>query len=93
MQRTLLVIGLAVASAVFAQGCAKSSVPAPFRLGMPIVSDAALATEDADQLLPENLPGTRPELRHIASNKVLGAMAFQKTTGRAIDPDRLTGRQ
>jgi hypothetical protein len=30
-------------------------------------------------------------LRHIQSNKVLGAMAFQKVTGQAVDPDSLLG--
>jgi hypothetical protein len=93
MQRTCLVIGLAVASSFITQGCAKSSAPAPFRLGMPIVADAALANEETNSLPPNSQSDTRPELRHIASNKVLGAMAFQKTTGRAVDPDRLTGGQ
>lgn len=27
--------------------------------------------------------------RHVGSNKVLGAMAFQKVTGRSVDPQRL----
>lgn len=28
-------------------------------------------------------------LRHVQSNKVLGAMAFQRMTGRTVDPDSL----
>lgn len=31
-------------------------------------------------------------LRHVQSNKVLGAMAFQKVTGRTVDPESLVGR-
>ena len=38
-----------------------------------------------------------PELKHssavskVKSNKILGAMAFQRATGRPVDPSRLTG--
>jgi len=31
-------------------------------------------------------------LRHVQSNKVLSAMAFQKVTGRTVDPESLIGR-
>ncbi len=31
-------------------------------------------------------------LRHVQSNKVLSAMAFQKVTGRTVDPESLVGR-
>lgn len=30
-------------------------------------------------------------VRHVSSNRVLGAMAFQKVTGAEIDPSTLTG--
>lgn len=33
-----------------------------------------------------------PALRHVQSNKVLSAMAFQKVTGRTVDPESLVGR-
>ncbi len=80
---------LALMIALLAQGCAKSSAPAPLHLGMPLISQAAMA--DENQVADTQEP--RPELRHVTSNKVLGAMAFQKTTGRAVDPGRLTGGQ
>jgi hypothetical protein len=82
---------LAIVTALLAQGCAKSSAPGSFHLGMPMVSQAALADEDQVADTSEQRPELRPELRHVTSNKVLGAMAFQKTTGRTVDPDRLTG--
>ena len=33
-----------------------------------------------------------PALRHVQSNKVLSAMAFQTVTGRTVDPESLVGR-
>jgi hypothetical protein len=90
MQRISL-ISLAIASSLMAQGCAKSSSPAPSHLGMSLFSEAALADEDQVAETAEARSQPRPELRHVTSNKVLGAMAFQKTTGRAVDPGRLTG--
>jgi len=30
-------------------------------------------------------------LRHVNTNRVLGAMAYQKVTGRSVDPARLIG--
>lgn len=76
---------LVIATATL-QGCAKSAEQSPFHLGLPIVSDseAGEAALDAPQ-------GQQPGLRHVASNKVLGAMAFQKITGRTVDPQRLQG--
>jgi hypothetical protein len=58
-------------------------------LGLPVVSES----EAADALTAPHMtrPELHPELRHVASNKVLGAMAFQKTTGRTVDPARLQG--
>lgn len=68
------------------QGCAKSAEQSPFHLGLPIVSDSEAG--EAEVATPQ---GQQPGLRHIASNKVLGAMAFQKITGRTVDPQRLQG--
>lgn len=87
MQRIPLLIGLAIALPISLVGCAKSSAPSAFHLGMPIMAEAAVASEDMSALPVEE----HPELRHVTSNKVLGAMAFQKTTGRTVDPQRLTG--
>lgn len=74
---------LACAAAALAlQGCAAASSPEPSFLGAFV--------SGTDQ--PEAPKGTPSEsLDHVQSNKVLGAMAFQKVTGRTVDPERLTG--
>ena len=90
MTRLHLLAGLAALLAVPLQGCARSNATAPSYLGFPVAS-ALLDDDDAVEPVPSNAP--RPELRHVASNKVLGAMAFQRTTGRAVDPERLQGRR
>jgi hypothetical protein len=87
MQRIPILIGVVIGLPVSLLGCAKSSAPSAFRLGMPIMAEAAVASEDLNAQTVEE----HPELRHVTSNKVLGAMAFQKTTGRTVDPQRLTG--
>lgn len=41
-----------------------------------------------------NEPGAAtqpPAIGKVKSNKVLGAMAFQRVTGRPVDPSRLSG--
>lgn len=80
MKRVLVVAGLALSL----QACARAE-PGPSFLGMLQASDEAVAGE------PTGSADVHPELRHVDSNKVLGAMAFQKTTGRTIDPSRLQG--
>lgn len=76
---------MACAAAVLAlQGCAAGTDPSPSFLG-------ALVLEDEDTKAPAP-NGTPPEaLDHVQSNKVLGAMAYQKVTGRTVAPERLTG--
>lgn len=80
MKRIILLACISVAL----QACARSEGATPFQLGGPIVAEDgdAAAAPAAEQ---------RPALRHVTSNKVLGAMSFQKTTGRAVDPSRLQG--
>jgi hypothetical protein len=87
MQQIPVLIGLLIGLPLSLLGCAKSSAPSAFRLGMPVMAEAAVANEDMSALPVDE----HPELRHVTSNKVLGAMAFQKTTGRTVDPQRLTG--
>lgn len=61
-------------------GCANTVDSTPSYLGFaPTTADAA------------SLPAEPPAdgVRHVSSNKVLGAMAFQKVTGRPVDPRRL----
>jgi hypothetical protein len=82
MKRFIFIAFAAAAS----QGCAKTSEHSPFHLGLPIVSESEAGEAELDA--PQ---GQQPGLRHVASNKVLGAMAFQKITGRTVDPQRLQG--
>ena len=63
--------------------CANAVETGPSFLGF----GAAIADE-ADET-PEATPS--PAMRNVKSNKVLGAMAFQRVTGRPVDPARLTG--
>lgn len=81
MKRVILAASLAVAL----QACAPVGDTAPSYLGM-LSADGE--SGDADTRATQK-GETLPELRHVGSNKVLGAMAFQKTTGRAVDPSRL----
>ena len=78
MVRIILIAGLALSL----QACARSSDNEPSFLGAALLGDDAEAAARAP-----NEP--HPELRHIGSNKVLGAMAFQKVTGQPVDPSRL----
>ena len=81
-------VGLLALLAMTLQACANNSGSAPSYLGV-----SAEAYESDDDVAPVKDPTEHPELRHVASNKVLGAMAFHKTTGRTVDPSRLLGRQ
>lgn len=77
MVRIILIAGLALTL----QACARGNDNDPSFLG------AALLGDEAEAASVQN--GPHPELRHIGSNKVLGAMAFQKVTGQPVDPSRL----
>ena len=90
MKRVIVIACLAASL----QACARADTGPSF-LGMatagadgmtPVGDEAAKGTA-----APGDQPNIRPELRHVGSNKVLGAMAFQKVTGRAVDPSRLDG--
>lgn len=71
---------------VILSGCAPGNGFSPSFLGASELIDDAYADEDAGANVAD------PAMRYVTSNKVLGAMAFQKVTGRTVDPDRLTGR-
>jgi hypothetical protein len=82
MRRVILLAWTTVAL----QACAKAPDAGFSHLGLPVVSEGEIPGEgDVVQKSPP------PELDHVVSNKVLGAMAFQKTTGRTVDPSRLQG--
>jgi hypothetical protein len=75
---------VAAAGILALAGCAQEGAR-PSYLGL---SD--LASGSAAVRQQPNVTDDAPEaLRHIQSNKVLGAMAFQKITGRTVDPDSL----
>jgi hypothetical protein len=76
---------LAIASLIALGGCAQNGVSSPSYLGL---SDLASEAEAASS---KTITGTPPKaLRDVPSNKVLGAMAFQRVTGRSVDPESLS---
>ncbi len=79
---------LAAAGFLALAGCAQDSGPHPAYLGL---SDIA-GNDAAASSTPASSDETSEALRHIQSNRVLGAMAFQKVTGQTVDPDSLIGR-
>lgn len=84
MQSRLFCRSLAVASLIALTGCAQESLQ-PSYLGLRDLSSDAMAAQATDET---EMPDA---LRHVQSNKVLGAMAFQRVTGRTVDPSRLGG--
>jgi len=78
----------ATAAALLLTACANVDSP-PSYLGMAtssIASQADTAGGPEDSQTPE-------AVRHVTSNKVLGALAFQKITGAKIDPTTLVGHR
>jgi hypothetical protein len=79
--------GLAAAAVFMLAGCAQDG-PRPAYLGLSdLTGDANAATG------PSEADDSPAVLRHIQSNRVLGAMAFQKVTGQTVDPDSLIGHE
>ena len=85
MRRHLAIVAL-TGLGLLLQGCANAGYTNPSYLGF------AAAGEDEDEDGHPVPAATAPPqaARHVSSNKVLGAMAFQKVTGRAVDPERLS---
>lgn len=82
MVHAIVCRSLAAAGLLALAGCAQERVR-PAYLGLSDIADvdAPNKSHTADEV---------PEvLRHIQSNKVLGAMAFERITGRTVDPDSL----
>lgn len=71
----------AVVTAVAVSGCAQQD-----HLATPAF--AGLSDVPSQQ---NAQPAVDPALQYVNSNKVLGAMAYHKVTGRRIDPSRLVG--
>lgn len=84
VRRSLALVGL-----MGLAGCAQEGAPHPSYIGLSDLS--------ASSAVAAPMPSTENEqseaLRHIQSNKVLSAMAFQKVTGQMVDPDSLSGRE
>jgi hypothetical protein len=79
---------LAAAGFLALAGCAQDNGSHPAYLGLSDLTGIGLGAGPAAAEGDE----TSEALRHVQSNKVLGAMAFQKVTGQTIDPDSLIGR-
>lgn len=81
MTRVLAAIGLTLALSA----CA-NVIEQPSYLGM------ATSSIDTGARAHAAAPAATPEaIRHVSSNKVLGAMAFKKVTGADVDPRTLSG--
>lgn len=85
MKQTFVCRTLALASFMALAGCAQDSATRPSYIGLMDLTagDASAQTISTEQ--PSDAT------RYVQSNKVLGAMAFQRITGRTVDPERLSG--
>lgn len=87
MAQTVVCRSFAAAGFLLLAGCAQQGSH-PAYIGLSDLS--------GDDFMENSLiarSGETPEaLRHVQSNKVLSAMAFQKVTGRTVDPESLIGR-
>ncbi|MEQ1715859.1 MAG: hypothetical protein ABL907_07730 [Hyphomicrobium sp.] len=84
MQRVLATLAAAIALSA----CANVE-STPSYLGM------ATGSIDAQGAAPVTGKQKQPPhaVQHVTSNRVLGAMAFQKVTGAEVDPSRLVGQR
>jgi len=78
----------ATATALLLTACANVE-SAPSYLGM---ATSSIASQGDAVGRPEDSQ-TPEAVRHVTSNKVLGALAFQKVTGAKIDPTTLVGHR
>ncbi len=86
MKQTFVCRALALASFLALAGCAQDGASRPSYIGL---MDLAPAEASAQTVAAE--PPSEAT-RYVQSNKVLGAMAFQRITGRTVDPERLNGK-
>ncbi len=86
MVQSVICRSLAAAGFLLLAGCAQQGSH-PAYLGL-----ADLSGDDPAGNPIEGTGESSEALRHVQSNKVLGAMAFQKVTGRTVDPESLVGR-
>jgi hypothetical protein len=90
MVHSIVCRSLAAAGFLALAGCAQDSGSHPAYLGLSDLTGIGLAASPAPA--DADADETSEALRHVQSNKVLGAMAFQKVTGQTVDPDSLIGR-
>lgn len=83
MKRSIAALALATALSA----CANVGDTSPSYLGM---MTGGLEPASADQAGAADLPKA---IKHVNSNRVLGAMAFQKVTGADVDPTSLVARK
>jgi hypothetical protein len=84
MKQTLVCRTLALASFLALAGCAQDTRSRPSYIGL---SDLRLTDASAQTVSMES---PSEATRYVQSNKVLGAMAFQRMTGRTVNPERLS---
>lgn len=85
MKQTIIRRALAVAGFLALAGCAQDGGTRPSYIGLVDLAASGANAQTADANTPS------AATRYVQSNKVLGAMAFQRVTGRTIDPARLSG--
>lgn len=83
MPQKLLRRSLVLASFLALSGCAQDSAR-PSYIGL---TDLTPGNDDPSVAAPSQIPSE--STRYVQSNKVLGAMAFHRVTGRTVDPDSL----
>jgi hypothetical protein len=89
MAHAMVCRSVAAAGILALAGCAQENGVHPAYIGLTDLAGPSAAA-DEQSTDPDDAPDV---LRHIQSNKVLGAMAFQKTTGQVVDPDSLIGHE
>ena len=85
MKQTFVCGTLALASFLALAGCAQDSGSRPSYIGLSDLTVTDASAQTASTEAPSDAT------RYVQSNKVLGAMAFQRMTGRTVDPERLSG--
>lgn len=80
-------MGRVVAAFVLASALSACAnvIEQPSYLGM---ATSSIDTARANAAVPAQTPEA---IRHVSSNRVLGALAFQKVTGAEVDPRTLSG--
>ncbi len=89
MAHAMVCRSVAAAAILALAGCAQENGMHTAYLGLTDLAGPNAAA-DEQSTGSDNAPDV---LRHVQSNKVLGAMAFQKTTGQVVDPDSLVGHE